>query len=430
MKYLLAAIVVLFCIESQAQTPGCTVQPPYIVGTTPGCTTNNDGSYMHLDLVSNQQNTAPMGIGWNGTPSSGDVIGFDYSFVYQGTPHYRVYRHTFSGGQTIRDAHQSLINQFHNDPVIISILGDIRTYAMVRPLPNNNSYVQIFQNTDVCSTANFILYTAAANLNGGKGGGQCTLESNPYIGFGRTGMVASGRQPQPGDVLGAMYFAGDATGRILDQRNVDPTYAQLQVTILDPTYGVNTARVDWQTHEFNLSVNSFTINGQPAGPIGMPGPMGPPGGNIAGSIQQSPAATICAGVPTNVNCTYQRVYDLSGLNITGWHTIATVTPSSVNGSWSMNKIKVEIVSNTNGVGFGNFDAQVYLGIASGPPLGLFMGSPSTYGSAAQFRTITVGNVVYLQIASPNGANYISSGLAQITYYLAGAEGNPITWTIN
>lgn len=48
----------------------------------------------------------------------------------------------------------------------------------------------------------------------------------------------------------------------------------------------------------------------------------------------------------------------------------------------------------------------------------------------QVRLITAANhSIEVQIASPNGANYIASGFAKIEYMLSDAEGAPLTWTI-
>lgn len=156
---------------------------------------------------------------------------------------------------------------------------------------------------------------------------------------------------------------------------------------------------------------------------------GPSGGAIP-TVEHAVETLYADQSQTGNNCAYTRVYKFAGLRITGWRTIAAVTPSNVIGSWAMSKIKVEVVANTNGIGAGGINAQAYISIAGGAPTSGEIGSPTTYGSAPRFRLITTANnSIEVQIASPNGANYIANGFAKIEYMLSDAEGTPLTWTI-
>lgn len=396
-------------------------------GSQPGVITCKDNSYTHLDLTSNTLNTGPNGFGFAGPIAAGDIVGVDYSFTYSGTPYTRQYRYTVAPGDTIRTVAEQLGAQWKADPIVVAAIGaDIVSYAMVRQFGPGSWDFQFFEVWPVSNTSSVAFYSTNPQVVGHGAAGNRTLEANPYIACGRT-TTQAGRAPMPGDRICNFYFTGDVTGMPLDQRNVYQTYAQDEHVILDPTPGVFKAKRIIQVDTLDLAVSHLTVNGQPSGPIGLPGP---PGGNIAGSVVQSPALAVCADVgQPNVNCANTRVYNLAGLSITGWRTIATLTPSNVAGSWGMSKIKVELVTGTHGSGNGTLEGQIYISIGNGAPVGGWIGSPICALACPQLRTITTGNVVEVQVASPNGSNYIAAGMATVTYHLAGAEGNPVTWTI-
>lgn len=393
-----------------------------------------DGSYTHWDGLATTLNTAPVNVGFIGSVTPGDVVGFDYGFTYLGTRYNRSFRHTFAVGETVQNAALDIRAQFVADPVVNAALGaDIVSYAFVRQPSPTSWYFQFFQNWNIVTTGSIAftpVWSAGSTMTVGIAGGGGALEVNPYLAFGRT-TRPQGREPQPGDNIFGMYITGDATGQTLDLRNVDPLYGQLQWHIIDPTPGVASAKMSIMMDTLDLAVKHLTVNGVPAGPIGIQGAQGVPGGNIAGSIVQSPALTVCADVlqPGN-NCAYTRVYKFAGLGIAGWTTIATLTPSNVSGSWSISKLKAEIVANTHGVGFGTLEAQAYISIANAAPAGNFISTPIAYGNAPQFRFIVAGNAVQVQVGSADGSHAIANGFAKIEYMLSDAEGNPVTWTIN
>lgn len=424
-RFLFALALLLFSLPAGAQTPpGCKS------GFTLGFITCLDGSYTHADITSDATNTQPYNVGIWGAPTPGDVVGFNYSFTYNGTPYNLQFRHTIAAGETtMKPALDDIAAQFRAHPTVKAAIGaDIVSYALVRQSGPTNWWFQFFQSWPFVDTGNpvasiYVTGTAA----GGVSGGARVLEVNPYWACGRS-TIAKGRQPMAGDNICGLYITGDVTGRALDQRNVDQVYGQVQDFIIDPAPGVARMKRAYMMDTVDFQVAHLLINGQPAGPIGQPGP---PGGNVAGSIVQSPALTVCANQaqPGN-NCKYTRVYKFAGLGITGWQTIATLTPSNVTGSWSMSKMKVEAVTNTHGVGTGTLESQAYIQIANGAPTGNYIGANTCLQSCAQFRFIVgPGNAVQVQIGSADGVHPIASGFAAIEYMLSDAEGTPVTWTI-
>jgi hypothetical protein len=197
---------------------------------------------------------------------------------------------------------------------------------------------------------------------------------------------------------------------------------------------VATARFTLNVDTVDLDVKHLLIGGKPAGPIGAPGPpgpQGPPGGNVAGSIVQSPALAVCADrAQTGANCVDTRVYKFAGLGIAGWKTIATVIPSTVAGVQSMSKVKVEAVVNTRALGQGTLEAQAYVSIADGPPTVRRIGRDNIAGRPPRLQLVAgPNNSLLIQMASTDGVNPIVSGFAKIEYMLADAEGVPLTWRI-
>jgi hypothetical protein len=401
-----------------------------LLETTPGFQSYIDGAYTHFDGYSTQLITRPYNIYFNGSVTPGDTVGFDYSYNYQGGRKHLQFRHTMAAGETIRDIAFALAAQFKGNSDVNAVIGaDIVSYALVRQTSPTTWWFQFFQKWPFVNTGNIILTpVSSATMTVSYDAGGPALEVNPYVAFGRS-TIAQGRQPQSGDNIFGMYVTGDVTNQPVDLRNVDPTYFQLQWHIIDPTPGVASASMTVIGDTVDFKVKNLLINGAPASGFG---PQGPPGGNIAGSIVQSPALTICADQnQTGNNCTYTRVYKLGGLNIRGWTTIATLTPSNVAGSWSMSKMKVEMVTNTNGLGPGTLESQAYIQIANAAPAGNYIGANTTIAAASKFKFVPCQTVsICVQVASPDESHFIAAGFAKIEYFLSDAEGNPVTWTIN
>jgi FkbM family methyltransferase len=233
--------------------------------------------------------------------------------------------------------------------------------------------------------------------------------------FGPQGAVSP-----PIEEIRARYFTevGEDRYRRLMPRLLDSTPTALEQLLMD--YGLvgvaeNVRRRRLEGARHTVAVVEGQAQAQPDGEI---------------PTAEYAADTLCADQSqTGSNYVCTRVYKFAGLSITGWRTIATVTPSNVAG-WAMSKVKIEVVANTNGVGAGGINVQAYISIASGAPTSGFIGSTTTYGFPPQVRLITAANhSIEVQIASPNGANYIASGFAKIEYMLSDAEGAPLTWAI-
>lgn len=427
LRFAISVIFLALSFPAMAQLPKTGPGYPDVMGFQ----TYKDNSYTHADILSNTLNTEPSAVSIHGQLTPGDVVGFNYSFTYNGTPYVRQYRHTVVAGDTQLAILTDLGNQWRSDAVVQAAIGaDIVSYAWLRQATPTYWYFQFFQSWPFIQTGApqiSIYLSPGATAQGSFSMGGNVLEANPYTSCGRT-TIASGRSPQVGDSLCGHYITGDAVGQPLDNRNVDPHYGQIQDTILDPTAGALKGKRTYMIDTIDFRVRQLLVNGQPAGPVGV---QGPPGGNVAGSIVQSPALTVCADAnqPGN-NCTYTRVYKFAGLAIAGWRTIATLTPSNVSGSWAMSKMKVEAVANTNTAGFGSLESQAYIGVANGPPAGNYIGTNVCQLACPQFRFIPgANNSLQIQIASPDGVHAITSGFAKIEYMLSDAEGTPITWTI-
>lgn len=230
--------------------------------------------------------------------------------------------------------------------------------------------------------------------------------------FGPRGAV-----PPPVEEIRARYFAevGEDRYRRLMPRLLDSTPTALEQLLMN--HGLDGVAEDVRRRRLEGARQTVAVlEAQPSGAI---------------PTVESASETLSADQSQiGNNCAHTLVYKFAGLGITGWRTIATVMPSNVVGSWAMSKIKVEVVANTNGIGAGGINAQAYISIADGAPTSGEIGSPTTYGSAPQFRLITAANnSIEVQIASPNGTNYIANGFARIEYMLSDGEGTPLTWTI-
>lgn len=399
----------------------------------PGFVSRLDGSYTQTVMLSDQVNTTPFNVSVIGTPTPGDVLGFDYSFNYGGTHYVASIRHTYVAGETLLAVCVDWWTQFQANANINAALGpDIVSYAYVRRTSPTTGWFQFFQNMDIVAGGSAMapVWTSSTASVGVSGGGG-VLEINPYYAAGRSVLATHGRQPQAGDGLFGWYVSGDCTSVPADVRNVEPLYMQWTVRIKEPAApgkGISQIMVD----TLDLAVNSLTINGAPAGPIGIQGPQGVPGGNIAGSVVESPDFTITADAANpGTNFVRKQVYKLTGLGIAGWTTIATVTPSNVAGSWSIGSIEVKVEANTHGAGFGILQGDVYVSLANAAPTYNWIATPVSWGAAPQVRIIpSAGNSFALQIGSSDGIHAIGSGKATVTYSMSDAEGNPVTWTIN
>jgi hypothetical protein len=428
-----ATTIILIAVPAISQEdPGC------ISGTHTGLLNCRDRSYTHVDLVSDQTNTGPNEVWFGGPITPGDVVGFDYSFSHAGVSYVRQYRHTMRASDTYRAVLEDLGRQWKIDPAVIAAIGaDIVSYGHVRHFGPDKWAFQFFENWPFVETGNprlAVYLSPGATTRGGGSAGNESLEANPYWSCGRT-IASHGRPLQKGDRLCNFYVTGDVTGRALDQRNVDQTYAQWEYTVIDPTPGVASARFSLQADTIDLDTNNLLIRGQPAGPVGVPGPQGPqgpPGGNIAGSIVQSPALAICADEhQRDANCAYIRAYQLAGMNITGWKTIATLTPTSTGDARSMSKVTVEIVADTEGAGMGSLESRAYISLTKGVPKTGNIGRNITQGSAPRVQLVPgPSSSLLLQVASADGTHPIASGFAKVEYMLAGGTGAQISWRID
>jgi hypothetical protein len=397
--------------------------------SVPGFNAYMDGAYTHFDGLSTNLITRPYNIDFAGTIVAGEIVGFDYGFTYQGTRYNFQFHHTNAPGDTHQSIVADIANQFKTNATINAAIGDdIVSYALARQTSPTTWAFQFFQNVGLVTTGNIAIAPySSANMVVSIGAGGPALECNPYIALGRS-TYGLGRLPQSGDNIAALVVGGDVSNRALDLRNCDPMYWQLQWHILDPTAGVASAEMTMIGDTLNLDIKHLLINGAPAGPLGV---QGPPGGNIAGSIVQSPFQALYADANQTGNCfSFTKVYKLGGMGIAGWTTIATLTPSNCVGSWCMNKMKCELVTGTHGCGSGTLECQAYFEINNGPPVGNFFGPIWSQGPAAQFKYVPgPNNSLLVQVASGDGVNYIASGFAKIEYFLSDAEGVPVTWTI-
>jgi hypothetical protein len=203
---LLFAVIALLPVAVFAQTsPGC------IAGSVPGMHNCRDGSYTHVDLVSNQTNTGPNEVRFSGPITPGDVVGFDYSFIHDGAPQVRRFRHAMKAGDTHRTVLDDLAAQWRADPVVNAAIGaDIVSYALVRQAGPESWVFQFYENWPFVDKANprlAIALSPGATARGEGSAGNKTLESNPYWSCGRT-TIEQGRSPQKGDRLCSFYGHG------------------------------------------------------------------------------------------------------------------------------------------------------------------------------------------------------------------------------
>lgn len=406
----------------------------------PGTTPFMDGTYTGINIVSTNKTTSPGGCQVVGPVTVGDVVGCDYSFTYLSTPYVRQFRHTMTGGDTPTTAMVDLVTQMQADTVLRAAVGyNIVDYWFVR---NNCGpiYIEMFWSKTFFSTMFPVLAaykntgaTETVNVTQGQG----FYESNPYISMTHsTRADPDGREPMAMDAIGWIYFSGDATGVTSDPHYVKTLYGQMGARITDPNPDTCKARFDITFDTINLQTPHLLVNGLPPGPVGVQGPQGIPGGNIAGSIVQSPVLQIYADV-TNAGSNFSstRVYKLSGLTVTTWRTIATIIPSITVGSWADSLVKCDASSNTNGVGFGVSKVSWQLGVASGTIFANQLPDTVTYGSYPRMQIVSGGgNSMTVQISSPDSVNFIAGGVVECKYMLSDAQqvpGSPaLTWTIN
>lgn len=189
----------------------------------------------------------------SGTPTIGDVVGFDYTYdtTYPAT-NTLSFRYTFTTNTVaeLETAAKNLVTQMQSNATLVALLGPDQAQYFVAvqtaPLPTPQWLVAMNQvwpfnpdNHPYATVYNSGGHTATFALANDIGGGAVTtdLDIGSWIGLGR-GTRYAGREPQAGDRIAGIFVSGETTGNSFDNHNYQPIYSSFQWTITDPTPGL------------------------------------------------------------------------------------------------------------------------------------------------------------------------------------------------
>lgn len=205
--------------------------------------------------------------GISGTPTIGDVIGFDYSYdlVPSGpTRNTLSFRYTFLTNTVaeLETAARNLESQIKFNATLNTILGPDNAQYFVAlqsaPSPSPSWLLAMNQvwpfnpnNHPTAVVFNSPGHTATITMLNDLGGGAVSsaLDIGSWIGRGRATRWA-GLEPQIGARIAGEFISAETTGNSFDNHNHQPIYASWQVTILDPTPGIAKA-------EFGFTAGAF-----------------------------------------------------------------------------------------------------------------------------------------------------------------------------
>lgn len=218
----------------------------------------------------------------SGTPTVGDVIGFDYSYdILPSGRNTLSFRYTFTTNTVaeLGTAARNLEAQIKANATLRSLLGPDNAQYFVAvqtaPLPNPSWLLAMNQVWPFNPTKNpravvfnSAGHTATIAMTNDLGGGvvSSALDIGSWIGCAR-GSRYAGREPQVGDRICGWFVSGETTGNSIDNHNMQPIYASTQYTILDPTPGVAKADTTFTSGTFNFQtggpwgLGSVSVNG-------------------------------------------------------------------------------------------------------------------------------------------------------------------------
>lgn len=410
---IIACVLSVSCVSrpTEAQVP-----PPCTPNST-GLCFDSDAAVMRLSLVSRNLITLANRVSLSGGPVVGETVGFDFSFTWSGVPFLKHYRHTFIAGDTLLTAALDLCSQIKADADVVAAIGQGNT-TMGQQIINHCVPLSILGGSNVSVYFNgsrpFVVNggphltaapspaTAVSVADGGL-----PFDPDPIISCVRT-TKDLGDTPQPLDAICIFVVPCDTTTTAASIFDDAPFCSQGVWRIVDPTPGVNAARVDWIEAYYG----------------------------IWGGFQHGPADDFSVQQNQNplgnaiVDTAARRIYTLTGLNISTWQTIATLTPStlvvtsSATASCDMNAVMA------NGTA-GSLHKLVHIALGGGTlATDQNWNGPGgdiwTAGSSS-IRLIVSGATVQVQVQAGTAGQTIASGMLDCTFRLAGPA--PLTWQI-
>lgn len=362
-------------------------------------------------LVGRSTETIVAAVQAKGTVTLGDVIGFDYSFEFDGNSHHFAFRHTMVTGDTLGAALEDLNVQMKAEQVINDAIGaDIVAHGVVTRFGADwglffcQSWPFVADGSP--TVTGFVSSGATVELTTVNGPNR--LAVNPFIVLAKT-TRPQGRPPVAGDLMGGIIWCGDTTDRDCSLFDDAPFYAQIVASVRDPADDQHTATL-------NVLASAIGLNGEvTADSIDAPN-----------RVRQRTMAD--AATPKR-DFVERRVYQLGYKSIIDWTTIATLIPSATASVYGGAMVDIALASNLP-AGAGSLKSSWAISIQNGAPTVSRIGSDVTSGQAPDFRLSVSGSSILLQLKSPNSYQ-LTAGLAEVTYRLPGsaAAATNITWTI-
>lgn len=223
----------------------------WLFSTSQAAYSNGYEKSFHLTSYS-LSNGGPF-FGLSGTPTAGDIIGFDFSYDTTAPARNTLsFRYTFltSSVAELETAAKALVTLMQTNATLVAVVAPDNapyfTAVQTAPLPtpqwlvamnmvypfnpNKNPKAVVFNSPG---------HTATIAMLNDLGGGvvSSALDIGSWIGLGR-GTLYAGRQPAAGDRIAGIFITGETTGNPINNHDFQPIYISLQGTILDPTPGV------------------------------------------------------------------------------------------------------------------------------------------------------------------------------------------------
>lgn len=128
--------------------------------------------------------------------------------------------------------------------------------------------------------------------------------------------------------------------------------------------------------------------------------------------------------------THRKLYNLTGIGITGFTTIQRFSLSRVEGNYTHALVTAKIQGATNTRGFGLVASEWIATIDSAAPtIDSFTPDRSAGTAPPKFRLAVEGNDILVQVASSDKKNPLSQGFAEIEMFLPDPSGVGAVWAI-
>lgn len=213
----------------------------------------------------------------SGTPTIGNIIGFDYSYDITpgGARNTLSFRYTFTTNTVaeLAVAAKNLETQIKFNATLNTLLGPDNAQYFVcvqtAPLPNPAWLLAMNQvwpfnpnNHPSSVVFNSVGHTVTiAMLNDiGSGATVSNLDIGSWITMGR-GTRYAGREPTAGDRIAGIFITGETTGNSINGHDYQPIYGSLQWTVTNPTPGVAGASLFVSGESVTYGLGNFATPG-------------------------------------------------------------------------------------------------------------------------------------------------------------------------